>query len=234
MSNYNPVVLPEDALRRLKEGNQRFVNDTCLVSRSKEIRKMSNLAKHGQTPFAVVLSCSDSRSPTELIFDCGVGDIFAVRVAGNVLSPSVIASIEFAASNLGTPICLVMGHLDCGAVKAALKCHKDHVKPDSPYLNLLVRKYRQPIEEALLACGDSHRPEQLERMTTVLSIQRTIEQIVKKSRIIQSRIATGDFALQGSVYDISNGIVHFDVDRAIPRKERALSDGFMKKTVSVA
>ncbi|MBT8095101.1 MAG: carbonic anhydrase, partial [Gammaproteobacteria bacterium] len=113
------MISAADALRRLRDGNQRFVAGTSNIDEALSSARRAELVD-GQTPFAVVLACSDSRVPVELIFDQGLGSLFVIRVAGNVVAPSQIGSVEFAAAQLGTRFVVVLGHSNCGAVDAAL------------------------------------------------------------------------------------------------------------------
>src|SRR4051812_12455214 len=108
-----------DALARLREGNRRFANDQTTSPPLSSARRLALVA--GQEPFAIILGCSDSRVPAELVFDQGFGDLFVIRVAGNVVAPSQVGSVEFAVSRFGTPLVIVMGHSQCGAVTATLE-----------------------------------------------------------------------------------------------------------------
>jgi len=118
-SDHRPQT-PGSALEVLLEGNKRFTSGTRSIEPMLSHLKMPSLAANGQKPFAVALTCSDSRSPAEMIFDQGVGDLFVVRVAGNVIAPSLLASVEFAVANFGSPLIVVLGHTLCGAVKATI------------------------------------------------------------------------------------------------------------------
>jgi len=137
---------PRDALELLEEGNRRFVTGVRSVEPLLSHLKLQELAENGQRPFAVVLTCSDSRSPAELVFDQGLGDLFVVRVAGNVVAPSLLASIEFAVSNFGSPIVLVLGHTQCGAITASIQHKKEpHVPLPSVHLEELVGRIMPAI-----------------------------------------------------------------------------------------
>src|SRR5690349_21481050 len=115
------AIPPQEALAKLIKGNERFVTGLRSVESLASHLRRRELAESGQEPWAIVLSCSDSRVPAELVFDCGLGELFVVRVAGNIVAPSLIASVEFAAQSFGTPLCVVMGHSQCGAVGAAVQ-----------------------------------------------------------------------------------------------------------------
>lgn len=198
---------PKQALARLMEGNQRFTSGLRSVESLMAHKKMPDLAANGQKPFAVILTCSDSRSPVELIFDQGIGDLFVVRVAGNVVAPSLLASIEFAVANFGSPIILVLGHTLCGAVKATC----EHVKNPAnalPSANLeeLVSRIRPAIESVQAEHGKDN-PE-LVRLSTEQNVRRSINLILEQSKIVRDLVAGGKVDVQGAVLDISNGVVN--------------------------
>lgn len=130
----------ENALTQLIEGNKRFTSGLRSVNSLATIERLPELAEKGQKPFAIILSCSDSRVPAEIVFDQGAGDLFMVRVAGNTVAPSLLASMEFAATNFGSPLIVVMGHTNCGAVNAAIKLMNDKVATASLGKNLRDRK----------------------------------------------------------------------------------------------
>lgn len=178
-----PPVPASEALRRLREGNDRFVRNVRSVeSLATNLRREALTA--GQSPFAIVLSCSDSRAPSELLFDCGLGDLFVVRVAGNVVAPSIVGSVEFAAATFGTELVVVMGHSRCGAVAATVDALtrqtqapseniRDIVDRISPSVKELVA--RQPIGEALLAAA------------TRANVRASVNQLRHGSRILEDR-----------------------------------------------
>src|SRR5436309_597032 len=137
-----------DALARLREGNRRFVENQSGASAAPDpSRRLALLA--GQEPFAIVLGCSDSRVPAELVFDQGLGDLFVIRVAGNIVAPSQVGSVEFAATRFGTRLVVVMGHSQCGVVTAALEEVLGHGSTESRNLRSIVDRVRPPIETML-------------------------------------------------------------------------------------
>src|SRR5213594_2866972 len=137
-----------DALARLRDGNQRFVKDqTTAPSLSSQARRAALIA--GQEPFAIVLGCSDSRVPAELVFDQGLGDLFVIRVAGNTVAPSQVGSVEFAASRFGTRLVVVMGHSQCGVVTATLEEALGRGGTESRSLRSIVDRVRPSIESML-------------------------------------------------------------------------------------
>lgn len=215
---------PQDSLRRLIEGNQRFVSGVRSIEPMFSHLKMAELAEKGQKPFAIVLTCSDSRSPAEMIFDQGLGDLFVVRVAGNVIAPSLLASIEFAASNFGSSLILVMGHTKCGAVHATLKhAQKPAVELPSVHLESLISNIRPAVEKTL-----DHRPpntsdEQLLELCTEENVRRSQMLILEQSSIIRDLIRRNKIGLEGAVLDIKTGQV-----KILPSKRS------MKKDLSFA
>jgi carbonic anhydrase len=197
---------PNEALERLIEGNRRFTTGMRSVEPLLSHMKMADLAKNGQKPFAIVLTCSDSRSPAEMIFDQGLGDLFVVRVAGNVVAPSLLASIEFAAANFGSPIIVVLGHSLCGAVNATIQHTKNPTNPlPSPHLEELVGRIRPAVEGTLRECSIDH-PELLQRSTSE-NVKRSIRLIESQSEIVKNLIQSGKLAIRGAVLDIATGNV---------------------------
>ncbi len=197
----------KEALNRLMEGNERFVNGIRSVEPMYSHLKMAELSDNGQKPFVIVLTCSDSRSPVEMIFDQGVGEVFVVRVAGNVMAPSLLASIEFAAANFGSPLILVMGHSKCGAVNATLQ----HVKTPSnvlPSIHLeeLVSRIRPAVEKTMSEYKTVKDSELLE-LCTAENVRRSMSIIYDQSAIIRNLMNDGKIKIQGSVLDIHSGKV---------------------------
>src|ERR1044071_7993388 len=143
------------ALGRLLEGNRRFVSNQSAAFLSNPVRRAELV--DGQEPFAIILGCSDSRVPAELVFDQGFGDLFVIRVAGNVVAPSQVGSVEFAASRYGTPLVVVMGHSQCGAVIATLEELQGQATNQSLNLRSIVRRVRPSVETVLAARPDGDR-----------------------------------------------------------------------------
>src|SRR5215207_9241000 len=137
-----------DALDRLREGNARFVANDLRVADSADQARRARLVS-GQAPFAIVLGCSDSRVPAELVFDQGFGDLFVIRVAGNVVAPSQVGSVEFAAARYGTRLVVVMGHTQCGAIIATLEELTGHPTSQSRNLRSIVDRVRPSVETVL-------------------------------------------------------------------------------------
>src|ERR1022692_2695228 len=150
-----------DALERLREGNRRFVSDDRAGDTPTNAKRRQALAA-AQEPFAIVLGCSDSRVPAEIVFDQGLGDLFVIRVAGNIVAPSQVGSVEFAAARFGTRLVVVLGHSRCGAVLATLEEIQQATENQSRNLRSIVDRVR-PSVEALLATGLKHDPDALVR-----------------------------------------------------------------------
>ena len=192
---------PDLALEILKEGNQRFVNN---LKANRNLLQQVNETSAGQFPFATILSCMDSRTSAELIFDQGLGDIFSIRIAGNILNDDILGSMEFATKVVGTKIILVLGHTKCGAIVGAC----NNVKMGN--LTGLLEKVLPAIE--------SEKSTQAERNgsnssfvnnVTKLNVQLTIERIRKESQIVVDLEQQKDIKLIGAVYDVDNGKVEF-------------------------
>jgi carbonic anhydrase len=192
-----------DALQRLREGNLRFVNGECShIDSLSEARRAELVA--GQNPFAVILACSDSRVPVELIFDQGLGDLFVIRVAGNIVAPSQVGSIEFAASQLGTRLVVVLGHSNCGAVEATLAELARDQQHRSPNLQAIADRIRPAVEPLLDA------PEGLTLPKAVLAnVRHSVEHLRHGSEILENLIDDGELTVIGAKYWMETGEVRF-------------------------
>ncbi len=202
------------SLNLLKEGNNRFVNGMRSIEIFASKEKLKNLATIGQSPFCIVLTCSDSRVPVETVFDRGVGDLFVIRVAGNVVSSDLIGSIEYAAFHFSTPLCLVMGHTNCGAVAAAVEYSNTTEKPPTCSISGLLEKISPSVREAkaeLKQCT----AKRLIQASTVNNVKNSIQTITKGSTLIHGLIASGSFSVVGGLYDIKTGAVNFNLDTEV-------------------
>ena len=196
-----------DALERLRDGNRRFavgeISDESLARRAHQAG-MSD----GQSPIAIILACSDSRVPVELVFDQGFGDLFVIRVAGNVVAPSQIGSIEFAAGRFGTQLVVVLGHSNCGVVTAALKELALEQTLRSPNLRAIVDRVKPSVEPIL----DMHRDSD-EATLMAAAVRANIQASVKKlshgSLILEKLIDEGSLTIIGAEYSIETGRVEF-------------------------
>ena len=197
-----PPRAPHAALAMLKEGNARYAAEEMQRPHLSRER-MTATALEGQRPFAAVLSCSDSRVPVELIFDRGIGDIFVVRVAGNVLGPSELASVEYAVDHLGTPLFVVMGHKKCGAIKAVFET------------GALEGNLRGLSEKILLAVlqakhDTAHTAEhvQLDEAARI-NVWNAIGDALSSSHVIRRKVREGELMIVGALYDVYTGHVEW-------------------------
>lgn len=193
---------PKEALDILIEGNQRFINN---YQSDKDFQSLVQITKDKQHPFASILSCSDSRAPTELLFDQALGDIFSVRLAGNIASDKAIGSLEFSSKYLGSKLIVVMGHTSCGAVKAACDDFKDgHI---GEIINLIKPSIRHEKTIALSE-RNSKNPAFVEKVNE-LNVRHQIDTIIRQSDIVDEMIANKQIAIVGAIYDLANGQVRF-------------------------
>lgn len=190
-------VSSEDSLKLLEEGNARFVSGGTTTKDISEAKR-EDLSVEGQFPFAVIVSCSDSRVPPMLIFDQGLGDLFEIRVAGNVIDPVSLGSIEYATEHLGSQLVVVMGHEKCGAVKATMEGGE---APGS--IGSIVEKIK-PVVEKVTASGIPE--DQVYEKAIDENIKNTIAEI-EKSPIIEELVASGKIKVVGAKYDLDNGKV---------------------------
>ena len=206
--NTQTVLNPKEALNRLKEGNRRFINGVRAVEPMLSHLKMRELAANGQKPFAIILTCSDSRSPVEMIFDQGIRDLFVVRVAGNVVAPSLLASIEFAAANFGSSTVVVLGHTKCGAVTAAIKKAQNPKDPlPSANLEELVERIHPAVEKTIYE-RSADQKDFLDHCIRE-NVFRSMNLIEEQSEIVRQLKKDGKLSIEGAVLDISTGEVNF-------------------------
>jgi carbonic anhydrase len=191
-------VTPAEALGRLKAGHQRFLDGRCEHPHCDAARRQSVFAE-GQHPSAVVIGCSDSRVPVEAIFDQGIGDVFVVRVAGNVCNGDEIASIEYAVEHLGVPLCVVLGHTRCGAVTAVVKGEAIH-----GHLARLVRKIQDAVEDARRE-NPSLAGDDLIDAAARHNVWRGMVDLARESTAIATRVDSGALRIAGAVYDLATG-----------------------------
>ena len=197
------MVSASDALKRLRKGNWRFVNGKNDIARSIGEARRAELVD-SQAPFAVVLSCSDSRVPVELIFDQGLGELFVIRVAGNIVAPSQIGSIEYAAAQLGVGLVVVLGHSKCGAVEATLRALREHQENVSPNLLSIADRIRPAIEPLIGASDDVTLPEAI-----MANVRQSVAQLQSGSQLLEQLIESGDLTVVGATYSIESGEVRF-------------------------
>jgi carbonic anhydrase len=198
------AITPEMALTLLKEGNNRFMNN---LKANRNLLEQANETSDGQHPFAVILSCIDSRTSAELIFDQGLGDIFSVRIAGNILNEDILGSMEFACKVAGSKIIAVLGHTKCGAIKGAC----DHVEMGN--LTALLSKIQPAVfdEKTETQHRNSSNDVFVEKVS-VINVKRTVHGIIERSPILKEMIQNGAIKLVGGTHEISTGEVTFYED----------------------
>ena len=196
-----------DALRRLQEGNQRFTAGVRSVDSLISYTRRG-LQLEGQEAFAVILGCSDSRVPVEIVFDQGLGDLFVIRVAGNIVAPSQIGSIEFAAERFGTRLVVVMGHTHCGAVEATLEALRQPEQTRSTNLNSIVDRIR-PSVESLFATELRHDRDALNRAAVRANVRIATSSIRHGSEILERLIRENGLLVVGAEYSLETGAVDF-------------------------
>ena len=197
------MISPTDALQRLRDGNRRFVagerGDANSVSEARRAELVG-----GQNPFAAIVACSDSRVPVELLFDQGLGDLFVIRVAGNIVAPSQIGSVEFAAAKLGTRLVVVLGHSNCGAIDAALQAIASSGEAASPNLRAIVDSIRPALEPLVATGSDVDLAE-----AVAANVRQSVLQLRESSSILQDFENAGDIMIVGAEYSIESGEVEF-------------------------
>ena len=199
------MITAQEALQRLREGNQRYIDESKDHDVELHSSRRTELVA-GQRPIAIILGCSDSRAPAELVFDQGLGDLFVIRVAGNIVAPSQIGSVEFAASEFGTPLVVVMGHTRCGAVQATVDQQKQPASERSPNLESIVKR----IQPALQSLIDLDLPdEELVRRAIYSNVRSSVGHLRAGSDIIESLVASGKLLIVGAVYNIETGGIDF-------------------------
>lgn len=203
----------ESALQRLRDGNARFVQGLLsldsLLSHARPSREQQARA---QQPFAIVLGCSDSRAPAEFIFDQGLGDLFVIRVAGNIAAPSQIGSIEFAVDRFGVPLVVVMGHSNCGAVQATME-HLHKPADTTPGLRSIVNRI-SPALIGLVEHGHQCAPDELMQMAVRTNVRATVNILRHGSALLEGMCLSGKLLIVGAEYSLETGAV--DIFEGVP------------------
>jgi carbonic anhydrase len=194
-----------DALQRLRDGNRRFASNTRSHD-SGEARRAEVAA--GQEPFAIILGCSDSRVPAEIVFDQGLGDLFVIRVAGNIVAPSQVGSVEFAAERFGTRLVVVLGHSQCGAIQATIDELKRPTVNQSRNLHSIVDRVR-PAVEPLLQTELLLKPDDLVRHAVRANVLSSVNQLRHGSEILEQLIERNNLVVVGAEYSLETGVVDF-------------------------
>lgn len=199
----------EEALAMLKEGNQRYV--ASLTDPDPSMQQRPELITN-QDPVAIILGCSDARVPVEIVFDQGLGDLFVIRVAGNVVAPSQIGSVEFAAEKFGTQLVVVLGHSHCGAVTACVETLINPEKYYSPNLQSIVDRIRPSVynlHELATATGQDVDADELINRSIRANARMSVSQLKHGSRILEDLVSSGQLLIVGAEYDLDTGIVRF-------------------------
>lgn len=201
------MIPASEALQRLREGNARFVAGESLRDKMSGESRRRKLTEQ-QTPFAVILGCSDSRVPVEIVFDQGLGDLFVIRVAGNIIAPSLVGSVEFAAEKFGTRLVIVLGHSQCGAVQATLQELQRPRQLQSPNLLSIVERIRPAIEELTLT-DLRNDPEALMCHAVRANIRASASHLRHGSALIERLIQDDGLLVVGAEYSLETGTVDF-------------------------
>jgi carbonic anhydrase len=195
------AITPAMALDLLKDGNKRFINNLKV---NRNLLQQANETSDGQHPFAVILSCIDSRTSAELIFDQGLGDIFSVRIAGNIINEDILGSMEFGCKVAGSKIIVVLGHTKCGAVKGAC----DHVEMGN--LTALLTKIRPAVDDETTTKENRNSNNSVfVENVSIINVKRTVKSIMERSPILKEMIESGEIGIVGGTHDITSGEVTF-------------------------
>ena len=205
-------ITPRRALEILQEGNARFVKN---LKANRDLLEQVNDTRNGQWPFAIILSCIDSRTSAELIFDQGLGDIFSVRIAGNIVNTDILGSMEFACKVAGSKLVVVLGHTQCGAVKGAC----DHVEMGN--LTELLSKLQPAVyqERGTKENRTSSNKDFVENVASI-NVRRSVKSIIERSFILEQMVENGEIGVVGAMYNVETGKVEFYEDVQYIRDEQ--------------
>ena len=209
------MIPPEDALTRLREGNRRFVSRIQSGDAPLTHIRPFQLTQE-QKPFAIVLGCSDSRVPVEIVFDQGLGDLFVIRVAGNIVAPSQVGSVEFAASRFGTRLVVVLGHAGCGAIVATIEELQQRAETQSRNLRSIVDRVR-PAVEPLLETELRHDMDALVDRAVRANVNASVSHLRHGSAILEQLVQDEGLCVIGAEYSPKDGTVEFFDDAALRR-----------------
>ncbi len=196
-----------EALKRLRDGNRRFVADRSSASAMVDHQRRIELVS-GQEPFAIVLGCSDSRVPAELIFDLGFGDLFVIRVAGNIVAPSLVGSVEFAAARFGTRLVVVLGHTQCGAIVATLEELTGRATTQSRNLQSIVHRVK-PAVQNLLAGHPHLSDDEIVDQAVKANVRASADHLRHGSELLEGLIQNDGLLIVGAEYSLETGVVEF-------------------------
>jgi carbonic anhydrase len=198
-------ITTEQAFEILKAGNERFINN---IGMKRDLLQQVTQTKYEQKPFAAILSCMDSRAPVELIFDQGIGDIFSVRIAGNIISENILGSLEYAVEVVGSKLIVVMGHTGCGAIKGAC----DGV--DIGNIGRLLEKIKPSVEKENTELTDrTSANKEFVNKVAAINVHHSIDEMLAQSDIIRKHHDDGSLKIVAAMYDVATGRVHFSEDK---------------------
>ena len=198
---------PYQGYEILVEGNQRFVGN---LSQDHDHLEMINETREGQYPFAVILSCMDSRTSTELIFDQGLGDLFSIRVAGNIVNNDILGSIEYAVKYVGSKVLMVLGHTECGAIKSAKQGVTDG------HITNMLNRLQPSISKAMLKEDRYHK---FNDNVAYANVENSLEEILTQSATVKEMFERGEIGIVGGVYNVETGVVDFFKNLTKKKKE---------------
>jgi len=204
---YLQNLTPYQGYELLQEGNRRFINN---LKTDHDHLELINQTSEGQYPFAVILSCMDSRTSTELIFDQGLGDLFSIRVAGNIVNNDILASIEYAVKYVGSRVLMVLGHTECGAIKSARQGVTDG------HITDLLKRIHPSISKALL---QDDRNYLFDDKVAYANVENSLEEILTRSKIVKEMFEKNQIGIVGGVYNVENGKVDFFKNLTKRKKE---------------
>lgn len=203
---YLQTMTPYQGYELLREGNKRFINN---LNRDHDHLGLINQTREGQYPFAVILSCMDSRTSVELVFDQGLGDLFSIRVAGNIVNNDILASIEYAIKYIGSKVLMVLGHTECGAIKSAKQGVTDG------HITDLLKRIEPSITKAML----DDKEYQFSDKVAYANVENSLQEILTRSAIVKDMFEKGQIGIVGGVYNIENGQVDFFKNLTKKKKE---------------
>lgn len=203
---YLQTLTPYQGYELLREGNKRFINN---LKTDHDHLELINQTREGQYPFAVILSCMDSRTSVELVFDQGLGDLFSIRVAGNIVNNDILASIEYAIKYTGSKVLMVLGHTECGAIKSAKQGVTDG------HITDLLKRIQPSITKAML----DDKEYQFEDKVAYANVENSLQEILTRSAIVKDLFEKGQIGIVGAVYNVENGEVDFFKNLTKKKKE---------------
>lgn len=198
---------PYQGYELLVEGNKRFINN---LKWDHDHLELINQTREGQYPFAVILSCMDSRASVELVFDQGLGDLFSIRIAGNIVNNDILASIEYAVKYIGSKVLMVLGHTECGAINSAKQGVTDG------HITSLLKRIQPSISKAMLRDGKDHL---FDDNVAYANVENSLEEILTQSEIVKEMFEKGQIGIVGGVYNIDSGEVDFFKNLTKKKKE---------------